>query len=108
MSDNPLPQRFVPPFIIREAFNFGQFWERAQLGEFSLLLEYDKHYTRQEASQRHVTYCSRSQTVRYVDNSGDSIAVVHQIREPNGSLGASGKPDPKFLRLETEVLKVRR
>ena len=55
-----------------------------------------------------MTYCSRSQTVRYVDDDGASIAVVHQIQEPNGSLGASGKPDPKFLRLETEVLKTRR
>ncbi len=93
---------------LREAFNSGQFWERAQRGEFTLEFERDTHYTRQVARERNFTYCTRSQTVRYFDGYGEMIALVHQIRNPDGAVGASGKPDPKFLRLETEVLKMRR
>ena len=106
MSHNPLPERFVPPIIIREAFNSGQFWERAQCGEFTLEFDRDTHFTRQYARERNFTYCTRSQVLRYFDSNGNRIAVVHQIRNPDGTIGASGKPDPKYLQLEDEVLKV--
>lgn len=42
--------------------------------------------------------------MRYYDDLGQ-VAVVHQIRSPDGSLGASGKPDPKYLRLDDMILK---
>ena len=108
MSYDPLPERFVPPSIIREAFNSGQFWERARRGEFTMRVRYNTHYSRRQARRLNYTYCTRSQTVRYFDDYGELVALVHQIRNPDGSVGASGKPDPKFLRLETEVLKMRR
>ena len=106
MLQDPLPERFVPPPIIREAFNSGQFWERAQRGEFTLEFERDKHYSRQEARRYNFTYCTRSQVLRYFDGNGIRIAVVHQIRNPDGTIGASGKPDPKYLQLEDEILRV--
>ena len=106
MLQDPLPERFVPLPIIRKAFNSGQFWERAQRGEFTLEFERDTHYTRQVARERNFTYCTRSQVLRYFDSNGNRIAVVHQIRNPDGTIRASGKPDPKYLQLETEVLRV--
>jgi hypothetical protein len=42
---------------------------------------------------------SESQFVVYIDSRGRHIAKVHRYRKPDGSLGASGKPDPKWLRL---------
>jgi hypothetical protein len=39
-----------------------------------------------------------SQTVEYWDKFGNLIARIHQFRRPGGSLGASGRPDPKWLR----------
>ena len=106
MFQNPLPERFVPPSIIREAFNSGQFWERARRGEFTLHIRYNIHYSRRQARRRDFTYCTRSQTVRYYDDYGELIALVHQIRNPDGTIGASGKPDPKYLQLEDEILRV--
>jgi hypothetical protein len=38
-----------------------------------------------------------SQRVAFVDGDGVKIAVCHQYRRPDGSLGASGKPDPKRI-----------
>jgi hypothetical protein len=41
--------------------------------------------------------CTLSQVVAYRGPRGRTIAVVHQYRLADGRLGASGKPDPKFL-----------
>ena len=38
-----------------------------------------------------------SQMVQYLEG-GSVVAVVHQYKRPDGTLGASGKPDPKFVR----------
>ena len=40
---------------------------------------------------------TRSQIIAYIDRNGVQVAVVHQYRLPNGTLGASGLPDPKRL-----------
>jgi len=44
----------------------------------------------------HQSRGTRSQTVPYF-LMGLLIAVCHQYTRPDGSLGASGKPDPKML-----------
>jgi hypothetical protein len=35
---------------------------------------------------------------------GQLMAIVHQYRLPNGELGASGLPDPKWLRDGDRIL----
>jgi len=40
---------------------------------------------------------SRSQIIAYVDANGVRVAELHQYLQPDGSLGASGMPDPKRL-----------
>lgn len=101
-----LEVRIVSEDIIREAFNSGQFWERAQQGEFIVRVHYNKHYNRRQAREKGFTYCTHSQAVRYyLDDETNLIAVMHQIRNPDGTLGTSGKPDPKFLKLGNQILK---
>ena len=70
-------------------------------------MESDTHYTPEQALAKGFRYCSRSQAVRYYNDVHRLIAVVHQIRSPDGTLGASGRPDPKYLRLEDRILKTR-
>lgn len=40
---------------------------------------------------------TRSQIVRYSDPAGTTVAEAHQYLLPDGSIGASGMPDPKFV-----------
>jgi hypothetical protein len=40
---------------------------------------------------------SVSQEVHYFDRRMRRRAIVHQYLQPDGTLGASGKPDPKYL-----------
>ena len=38
-----------------------------------------------------------SQIVAYVDSSGKAVAIAHRYRQPDGSVGASGNHEPKWL-----------
>lgn len=40
---------------------------------------------------------TRSERVEYRTPNGRTVAVIHRYLRPDGSLGASGKPDPKAL-----------
>jgi hypothetical protein len=44
-----------------------------------------------------VPFCTRSQLISYLDDAGQEVARVHQYLQPDGTLGASGRPDPKRL-----------
>ena len=41
--------------------------------------------------------CTRSQILVYVDRDQKAVAMVHQYLKPDGQIGASGQPDPKWL-----------
>ena len=75
--------------------------EAALSGEVTTVLRSDRHPTRPKAGE---PVCTRSQLVTYFDSSGRRIAIVHQYLRQDGSLGASGLPDPKWLIHEGEVL----
>lgn len=81
---------------LRRIFNEGRYFERMLANEFDIKIVYDMPQRRGDRRIRG----SRSQLVEYWDKSGDLIAVVHQYRMRDGSLGASGRPDLKRLRHE--------
>lgn len=88
---------------LRQRFNDGQYWQRATAGE---LRQEVKRSTlaRPEAEQVQGTV---SQIVHYYNAQGEKVAVVHQYLQPDGTIGASGRPDPKML-LENGILYVPR
>lgn len=63
-------------------------------GELVARVQQDKHPSRTKAKE---PFCTRSQLVAYYDAQGMEIARAHQYRRPDGTLGASGKPDPKRI-----------
>ena len=40
---------------------------------------------------------TRSQYISYFDEAGNEVARVHRYLRPDGSIGASGLPDPKAV-----------
>jgi len=42
--------------------------------------------------------------IRYLDTLGDPVVEVFQYLRSDGTLGASGRPDPKRLWLQAEIL----
>lgn len=75
--------------------------DAVEAGTLTIQLKADKHPSAPAASE---PFCTRSQAVGYFDAEGRQIAVVHQYLRQDGSLGASGRPDPKWLLHNGEVL----
>lgn len=79
---------------VRQLFSDGDFWGRAERGELTQALVAESHPSPPRAS---LPPCTRSQILAYFDQLGVKVALVHQYLRPDGSLGASGKPNPKKL-----------
>jgi hypothetical protein len=74
-------------------FNDGGYWQKVTRGELSahVLEETISKLLTQEPGP------IRSQMVSYRDKNNQEIARVHQFLRPDGSIAASGMPDPKRL-----------
>lgn len=94
MSPSSPPPRAVSPRALREMFNDGDYDGRVATGELQRRVVSDRHPS---SPQANVPYCTRSQLVQYQDGSGTEVATCHQYLQPDGTLGASGRPDPKRL-----------
>jgi hypothetical protein len=93
MAHLPKP-RLVPAYEIRRRFNDGQYWQQAQAGQLQQFMHKDQHPSAPKAP---VPICTRSQVIKYLDADGIEVAMVHQYLQPDGTLGATGRPDPKRL-----------
>ncbi len=100
----PPPVRLVTAKELRAAFNDGRYWQRAQTGDLREVIIRDGHPSAPKANE---PFCTRSQTIIYIDSDGGRIAVVHQYLRQDGTLGASGMPDPKKLWREGIVYEAR-
>ena len=101
----PKTVRWVTPNEIKLAFNKGKFWERAKSGVLKVSLFRPERHA--DPLRTHQPYCTRSQMLIYSTQAGAPVALVHQYLRPNGTVGASGKPDPKKLVIDNELLAIR-
>lgn len=92
--------RTVAPDEIRRIFNEERIWERVQEGEFTEVVVYSE----EPADPRRYPPGTRSERIRYLDRQGRQKAEVHQYTKRDGSLAASGRPDPKILYHRGELL----
>jgi hypothetical protein len=77
---------------IQRLFNDGNYWTLAQTGQIRQVIQRESH-----PAPAFLPHCTKSQMVAYYDQGGAKIALVHQYLQPDGTLGASGLPDPKRL-----------
>ena len=83
-------------------FNRTDYEGRAQRGELVKRVARSHHPS---APKARVPFCTRSQEILYIDAAGQEVAMAHQYLQPDGTLGASGQPDPKRI-LDNGVLYV--
>jgi len=96
------PTRKVSKAELQQIFNEGGYVERLQRNELLASVERERPAP-PGAGQPPGT---RSCTVWYFDLHFNRVALVHEYRLPDGSIGASGRPDPKRIILEGEILYV--
>ncbi len=71
---------------------FNDWVRQSPEGAREVLLE-ERHPARPAAGE---PYCTRSRIVSY-QAGGVDVARAHRYQRPDGSLGASGMPDPKLF-----------
>lgn len=77
---------------VRRRFAQGDDLNRALAGEFGCCLARTKR-----ANSPDEPAGTRSVAVAYVNDAGHRIFLVHFYLRPDGTIGASGKLDPKWL-----------
>lgn len=90
----PPVDRSIPLDELRRRFNEGAYPARADAGEFRQVITRDGHPSPERSGE---PYCTRSQIIEYWTHGGQKIATVHRYLRPDGTVGASGKADPKVL-----------
>jgi hypothetical protein len=90
-----LQKQFVTRARLRVLFRLHRIQQRALQGEFStrVLRENTPDPSNRQPAG------TVSQLVGYYNEKGAQVGMAHQYVLPDGSLGASGKPDPKCLRV---------
>lgn len=92
MSSTPLePSKrvYLDKSSIRRVFNDARIWERVQAGEYQTIIRRDSPCPYADEPPG-----TRAQ-VRLIVDGNNLVAIVHGYWRPDGTLGASGLPDPK-------------
>lgn len=92
----PTITQAVGAWELRRRFKEAQLEQRVTKGEVTVTVKRSGHPSPPPACE---PVCTRSETLEYRDNSGVKLSVAHRYLRPDGTIGASGKPDPKLLRV---------
>ncbi|SRR6266849_3294681 len=84
----------IPTIEMQKMFNEGGYWDKTKTGELTTVTLEHRHPSLTAANEPFWTY---SQMISYRDASNNEVARVHQYLREDGTIGASGKPDPKRL-----------
>jgi hypothetical protein len=94
-----LPRRKVPAWQLQQLFNNGLYFEKVQRNQLLASVE----SSRPADPSKGQPPGTLSQMVWYFDAT-ERVALVHQYLRPDGTIGASGLPDPKRLLIDGEIL----
>ncbi len=79
---------------IRKLFNDARILEKSASGEFTMKVVRDAHPSPPLADE---PFCTKSQLIAFYDAQGKKVAEAHQYLWTDGTIGASGTPDPKEI-----------
>lgn len=95
----------IPATEMQKMFNEGGYWNKAKTGELKTVTLEHRHPALTAANE---PFCTLSQMISYRDTSDNEVARVHQYLRTDGTIGASGKPDPKRLSVEGELYRLQK
>ncbi len=99
----PQQTLYIAQSIIRQKFAESQYPEMIAKGELVPKYLRDKELKNPHNRRFPEPIGTKSQMIRYVDRSGKWFVEIHQYLRPDGTLGASGKPDPKRLKINDMI-----
>lgn len=95
----------IEPTEMQKMFNEGGLWGKTKSGELSTVTLEHRHPALTVANE---PFCTYSQMISYRDASGNEVARVHQYLRPDGTIGASGKPDPKRVFIDGTLYRLKK
>lgn len=93
---------YVPEGEIRRLFNEGPYPQMIAEGRLTTQFLRNAHLNAPDLKGN--PPCTHRQTIRYLDSDGNPVVEIFQYLKPDGTLGASGLPDPKRLWMGGTVL----
>ncbi len=84
---------------LRELFN-RMYWDDIQAGKYLLFPLEENHPSPPLAGE---PFCTRSQMIEYKDARGKRVARCHRYLRPDGTIGLSGRPDPKSVAIGEDL-----
>jgi len=103
---SPLPDevKYISEESIRHMFNGSQY--PSMITERQLMPKFLRNDHLKKPEDKGEPHCTRSQTIRYSDKAGNWVVEVHQYLREDKTIGGSGRPDPKRLRIGNTVFTV--
>lgn len=89
-----IPVKYVTDKKIRQLYQRSGYRGRIKAGELTWKHTYDKH---RYPPLSFLPDCTHSRRTAFFDVDGEKLVEFHYYLKPDGTLGASGKPDPKEL-----------
>lgn len=93
----------VTEWKMRWLFKRHHFLAKVKRGELIQNITRDTHPSRTVANE---PFCTRTQEISYLDSNRQELARVHQYLRADGTIGASGMPDPKRLMLGNQLYRL--
>lgn len=75
-------------------FNDSTIPNQIKSGRVRMKVIREGHPSPARSGQPHCTY---SQILSFSDSQGNKVAMCHQYKRPDGTIGGSGRPDPKRI-----------
>ena len=92
---------YIPAPLIRQMFNESQYPQMILDGR--LIPELLRDSPLKNPRRCGEPPGSRGQLIRYRNKSGQWLVEIFQYLRPDGTIGASGRPDPKRLRIGNTI-----
>jgi len=95
---------------LQALFNESQYPKLIETNQLRKLKESIKHIeNREKLEERNLPYCTNSEFITWgIENSSQWRVSAHCYKKPDGTLGCSGKLDPKFMILKGKIYKLRK
>jgi hypothetical protein len=85
-------------------FNEAKFVERAKTGE----IREQVIHSGEPSAEIGLPPGTKTQMISYLDSTGFELARAHRFLLPDGTIGASGKPDPKRMFKDGKLFRIQK
>ncbi len=93
--------QWITKQALQELFNNSHYPQMIGAGQLTRTRLKQSHL--QDPNPGQGPYCTYSESILYTSEDPNDFVIVHQYVRPDGTLGASGRPDPKKMKIKGQT-----